>query len=114
MQVEFRVEVRRCHLSHELEAQGHYRSRRKLGLANQHLQSKICLTLWGTSHHLRKRFVKLAADPEAVQQDGELSGHANNGPHGGFVTSTLALGQTPSPERRILTPMAQDVMRALD
>ena len=28
MQVEFRVEVRRCHLSRELVAQGHYRSRR--------------------------------------------------------------------------------------
>src|SRR5437870_3019573 len=40
MQVEFRVEVRRCRLNDELEAQAHYRSHRKLGFKQQQHQRK--------------------------------------------------------------------------
>jgi hypothetical protein len=72
MQVKFRVEAWRCHLSHELEAHCPRRSRQKIRVVhNTSLTTK-------TSPHLRKGLETLPSRPHPVQQHGQFSGHRDH------------------------------------
>ncbi len=81
MQVKFRVEIWRCHLSHELEAHRLRRSRQEIRV------STILYLTTKTSHHLRKGFEFLPGHPHAVQQHGQFSGHRN---HRAFLSRAAA------------------------
>jgi hypothetical protein len=84
MQVRFRVEARRCHLSHELEAPDHRRSRQEIGLSQHYLHQTFTpfqtCTSRQTSHYRRKGFEAFPGHPHPMQQDRQFPRHRNHGP----------------------------------